>query len=74
MLTIVEHHQLIEGKWYAIGIQDIDGIDWGAAPIHRYEGDGYWSNDDSEPVEYVWDTFLQLEANINSADAYMPQC
>jgi hypothetical protein len=81
MLTIItDVKDLIPGKWYAIAcktdncpVPETAPYDWGGAPIHRYEGDGEWTNEYDEAVYEVWDTDLQMYAGINSADAYMPQ-
>lgn len=65
---------LTPGNWYAVGIENLDGeINWGGMPIHKYEGDGQWSDDYREPVEEVWDAGIQMSVSINAADAYMVQ-
>lgn len=69
-----DKNKLIAGKWYAIGIANLDGdINWGGAPLFRYEGEGCWASEEGEPVETVWDVAFQTEVGINSADAYQLQ-
>lgn len=76
MITIITNKsELVAGKWYAIGIEDLDGnIDWGGAPIYRYEGNDEWTNDSGSDVEYTLCVWTQVEIHISDADAFMPQC
>lgn len=72
---ITDSKELVEGKWYAIGLKDLHGeIDWGGAPIYRYEGNDEWTNDSGSDVEYTLDVWTQVSIHISDADAFMPQC
>lgn len=74
MNIVIDTSGLIAGAWYAIGIKNLDdAIEWGCMPIHKYEGEGYWTNDDGEQVETTWDATLQMSVGINSADGYLQQ-
>ena len=65
---------LEDGKWYALGFaNDEQEIEWGAAQLCRYDGDGQWSDDDGSPVDRAWDPGLQLWVSPNACDGYMRQ-
>ena len=58
--------------WYAIGFENIDGaIEW--HQIHQYHGDGFWSDDDGNEVERIWDPVCQAYVAPDAADAYALQ-
>lgn len=70
ILTYTEASALTPG-WYAVGIKDInDEINWQAAPLYEYIGDGEWQDECGDSVLWVWDSVLQCNVGINSADAY----
>lgn len=73
-MALVEKPGLLVPGWYAIGFQGEDGqINWGAAPIYRYVGDGEWVDEEESPIDSFYDPFLQLRVATNAADAYLPQ-
>jgi hypothetical protein len=72
---ITNSSELQPGMWYAIGIKDLDdNIDWGWAPIYRYEGNDEWTNDSGSDIEYTLCVHTQCHIHISDADAFMPQC
>lgn len=74
MNIITNTDNLVEGKWYAVGVKgEDDTINWGGMPIYLYDGNGCWSNEYNESVEHTWDPVLQQHISVNSADAFMEQ-
>jgi hypothetical protein len=70
---LTEEHELTPGKWYALGIRDLDGaIDWGGARLLRYDGEGCWSDEDGE-VERLWDPFCAAWVAPAAADEFVVQ-
>lgn len=67
--------ELTAGKWYAIGFKQKEGeeINWSAAMIYKYEGNGIWSNEEGEEVEDTLDPALQLRVPCGAADAFAVQ-
>lgn len=60
--------------WYAIGFaDDKDEINWDAAPIYYYNGDGQWEDENGESIEFFFDPFLQFPVSTHAADAYLKQ-
>ena len=71
---ITDHKNLIAGKWYACAFADDDRVlQWGAASIYRYDGDGCWSNEGGEEIDRLFDPYLQLYVAMDAADAYAQQ-
>jgi hypothetical protein len=65
--------QLTPGKWYALGIENLEGrIEWGGARLARYDGEGCWSDEDGEVAE-IWDAMLQAWIPPGAADQFAEQ-
>ena len=71
-MTNTEWNESNKPGWYAIGFENIDGVvEYGQ--IYQYHGDGFWTNDDGEEVERLWDPVLQNWIAVDGADAYAVQ-
>ena len=70
---ITEASELTPG-WYACAFGNNEGeLQWGAAQILQYHGDGYWTDEDGNEKDRLFDPFLQTYVAMDAAEGYARQ-
>jgi hypothetical protein len=67
----LEAPELVPG-WYAIGFEHDDGA-VRFDVLAQYHGDGYWTDDDGEEKDRLWDPIIQNWVAMDAADRYVKQ-